>query len=67
MATNMTDRHRALSIWSVKEITPHGHYGDPTLATEAGGQRILDTAASVFAEFIDQNVLVDDTEGESQG
>jgi creatinine amidohydrolase/Fe(II)-dependent formamide hydrolase-like protein len=67
MATNMTDRHRALSIWSVKEITPHGHYGDPTLATEADGQRILDTAASVFAEFIDRNVLVDDTAGESQG
>ena len=67
MATNMTDRHRALSIWSVKEITPHGHYGDPTIATEVDGNRILDTAASVFAEFIDQNVLVDDIAGESQG
>ena len=66
MATNMTDRHRALSVWSIKEITPYGHYGDPTLATEADGQRILDTAASVFAEFIDHNVLIDDSAGESQ-
>ena len=67
MATNMTDRHRALSIWSVKEITPHGHYGDPTLSTEADGQRILDTAASVFAEFIEQHVLVDTPAGASKG
>lgn len=66
MATNMTDRHRALSIWSIKDITPHGHYGDPTLSTESDGQRILDTAASVFAEFIDQNVLVDDSAAEPQ-
>ena len=59
MATNMTDRHRALSIWSVKEITPHGHYGDPTVATEAEGHRILGIAAQVFAEFIEHNVLGD--------
>ena len=57
MATNMTDRHRALSVWSIKDITPHGHYGDPTVSTEADGHRILDTAAEIFAEFIAQNVL----------
>jgi creatinine amidohydrolase len=57
MATNMTDRHRALSIWSIKDITPHGHYGDPTVATSDEGGRILDTAARVFAEFIETQVL----------
>lgn len=57
MATNMTDRHRALSIWSIKDITPHGHYGDPTIATAEEGGQILDAAARVFAEFIEAQVL----------
>jgi creatinine amidohydrolase/Fe(II)-dependent formamide hydrolase-like protein len=43
---------RAVGLWSWKEISQSGNWGDPSHATAERGEALLDRGASVLAEHL---------------